>query len=63
MVDWINCYRPVVGPITTPKLDARFDADSAHILWAADVWYSLKKHWVRELQRRIRASRSREGRS
>jgi hypothetical protein len=25
--------------------------------WAADVWYSIKKHWVMELQRLIRARR------
>ena len=29
-----------------------------HILWAADVWYSIKKHWVLELQRRIRTKRA-----
>jgi hypothetical protein len=26
--------------------------------WAADVWYSIKKHWVTELQRLIRARRA-----
>src|SRR5205085_8012059 len=26
-------------------------------LWAADVWYSIKKHWVLELQPLIRAKR------
>jgi hypothetical protein len=33
----------------------QFDANSENILWAADVWYSIKKHWVLELQRLIRA--------
>jgi hypothetical protein len=27
-------------------------------LWAADVWYSVKKHWVTELQTLIRARRA-----
>ena len=56
--DWINNYRPAPEPIITPKLDVQFDADSSHILWAADVWYSIKKHWVLELQRLIQAKRA-----
>jgi hypothetical protein len=55
--DWINNYRPAPEPIVTPTLDTQFDADSSHILWAADVWYSVKKHWVLELQRLILAKR------
>ena len=27
-------------------------------LWAADVWFSIKKHWVIEAQRLIRARRA-----
>ncbi len=53
--DWINNYQPGPAPVETPKLDREFDADSRHILWAAEVWYSIKKHWVIELQRMIRA--------
>jgi hypothetical protein len=53
--DWINSYHPRSGSLETPKLDVTFDAESKHILWAADVWYSLKKHWVLELQRLLRA--------
>jgi len=30
-------------------------------LWAADVWYSIKKHWVVELQQLIRAKRAAGG--
>jgi hypothetical protein len=59
MMDWINNYRPAGQPVSTPRLDAEFDADSRHILWAAEVWFRIKKHWVLELQRAIRASRSR----
>jgi len=56
--DWINNYRPNQVERDTPKMDEKFDSDSANILWAADVWYSIKKHWVLELQRSIRARRS-----
>jgi hypothetical protein len=56
--DWINNYLPQGGQFETPELDVKFDSDSSHILWAADVWYSIKKHWVLELQRLIRAQPS-----
>jgi len=59
MKDWINNYQPGPGPVETPKLDREFDADSRHILWVADVWHSIKRHWVLELQRMIRAQSSR----
>lgn len=52
--DWINNYDPARPPDTEPE----FDQPSHNILWAADVWYSLKKHWVRELQRSIQARRA-----
>ena len=58
--DWINRYQPGPGPVETPKLDREFDAGSRHILWAADVWHSIKKHWVLELQRMIRAQSLRQ---
>ncbi len=29
-----------------------------HVLWAADVWYSIKKHWCIEAQRFVRAHRA-----
>ncbi|MEO8426108.1 MAG: hypothetical protein ABI651_03255, partial [Verrucomicrobiota bacterium] len=63
IMDWINNYHPTDKPVETLQLDAEFDSDSTHILWAADVWYSIKKHWVLELRRRIRADRSSEGHS
>jgi hypothetical protein len=59
MKDWINRYRASKEPVVYLKLDVAFPGDSRHILWAADVWYSIKKHWVLELQRLIRAERSR----
>lgn len=57
MKDWINDYRASSEPVVYPKLDVAFVGDSRHILWAADVWYSIKKHWVLELQRLIHAQR------
>lgn len=56
--DWINRYHPPDKLVDTPKLDVKFDANSDNILWAADVWYSIKKHWVLELQKMIRAKNS-----
>jgi hypothetical protein len=53
--DWINDYHPSGEPVETAELNVDFDTDSSHILWAADVWFSLKKHWVLELQRLLRA--------
>jgi len=52
--DWINDYVPTEAP----ELNVTFQSSSRNILWAADVWYSIKKHWVMELQRLIRAKRN-----
>jgi hypothetical protein len=49
--DWINSYVPE----QKDKLSST--PHDNHILWAADVWYSIKKHWVIELQRLIKAKR------
>jgi len=51
--DWINRYTPS----EEPELDVEFKADSDNILWAADVWHSIKRHWVLELQKLIRTKR------
>ena len=53
--DWINAYAPgdTRDPSTLPG-----DA-AAHVLWAADVWYSIKRHWCLEAQRLVRAERTR----
>ncbi len=58
LMDWINHYQPGTVPVETPKADVKSDADSRNILWAADVWHSIKKHWVLELQRLLRARNS-----
>ena len=48
---WIDRYQPGVS------LEAQKPppADSGHIVYAADVWHSVKQHWVLELQRLIKA--------
>ena len=52
-LDWINNYSPDNAPSSDPAF-----ANNVHILWAADVWHSIKRHWVIELQNYIRAKRS-----
>jgi len=52
--DWINNYLPA----DKPQIDVEFESPSDNILWAADVWHSIKKHWALELQRLIRAKRN-----
>jgi len=53
MRDWINAYRP--GDVSAVPA-ASGPTDNA--LWAADVWFSIKRHWVIEAQRLIRARRA-----
>jgi hypothetical protein len=48
---WIDAYAP--GTRVPPPAGS-----SANITWAADVWYSVKKIWVVEAQRLIRANRT-----
>ncbi len=51
---WINDYVPSPEPAPPPK-DA--GVDLANLVLAADIWYSVKKHWCLEAQRMIRALR------
>jgi hypothetical protein len=57
--DWINAYAP--GDRRDPSA-LPGDAPQ-HVLWAADVWYSIKKHWCLEAQRFVRAQRAHEASS
>ena len=52
---WINDYVPSPEPAPPPK-DA--GVDLANLVLAADIWYSVKKHWCLEAQRMIRALRT-----
>ena len=53
--DWINHYVPGTGTPAPPP-DTRLDV--ANLLHAADIWYSVKKHWCLEAKQLIRARRS-----
>jgi hypothetical protein len=37
---------------------AAFESSSQNILWAADIWHSVKTYWCREAQVPIRAKRA-----
>jgi hypothetical protein len=54
MRDWINAYVPG----RKEQLGTLPPGPSDNVLWAADVWYSIKKHWCLEAQRLIRAKRA-----
>lgn len=51
---WINAYDPEdeAGRRALPE------GDPPNLLWAADVWHSLKRHWALEAQRFVRARRA-----
>jgi hypothetical protein len=50
--DWVNAYAPDrVPPLPEDPVS------SENILWAADVWFHIKKHWVLEAQKVVRARR------
>lgn len=53
--EWINAWTPGSDedPSTLPA------EAQEHVLWAADVWYSVKRHWCLEAQHLVRAARSR----
>ncbi|HYV26013.1 MAG TPA: hypothetical protein VFA77_00635 [Candidatus Eisenbacteria bacterium] len=59
-VDWINNYQPSKEEIDRPVVNQEFDSNSDHIIWAAEVWHDIKKHWVLELQRKIRITHNSE---
>jgi len=51
---WISRYSPRGEQLALPNGD---NLDLRNILHAADIWYSVKKHWCLEAQRLIRAKR------
>ncbi len=50
--DWINAFDPNNPAGSSPPHGA------ANIMWAADVWHSIKRHWTLEAQRFVRARRA-----
>ena len=49
---WINAYVPDGSQAPPPA-----DADTTNIVHAADLWFSVKKHWCLAAQRSIRSRR------
>lgn len=54
--EWINAYHPKGEG--DEVLDLPPESRGENILWAADVWFSVKKHWCLEAQNLIRARRA-----
>lgn len=52
--EWIDAYHPGMlnGFATLPE------GPNDNLLWAADIWFEVKKHWCLEAQRLIRAKRA-----
>ena len=46
---WLNEFHPSKNP-NPPHLKG----PTANLMWAANVWYSIKKHWCLELQNLVR---------
>jgi len=55
---WINAFDPdnIAGLAPLP------DGNANNVMWAADIWHSIKKHWCLEAQRLLRAPRPAPGR-
>jgi hypothetical protein len=47
---WLNAWTPALVGHDPPA-----GIDPENIQWAADVWYSIKEHWVTEAQNFVRA--------
>jgi pimeloyl-ACP methyl ester carboxylesterase len=52
-IEWINNYVPTSNPVEPQDVE-----NPEGIIFGADVWKSVKRHWVIELQRLIRARRA-----
>lgn len=51
--DWINAFDP-----SSPAGPAPLPEGASNIVFAADVWHSIKRHWALEAQRFVRARRT-----
>jgi hypothetical protein len=49
---WIEAYTPAQARGPAP-----LQAEGRSVLWAADVWFSVRRHWCLEAQQLIRAHR------
>lgn len=57
--DWIQSYQPG-GQLKVAGNELSSKTKSARVVWAAEVWHGIKKHWVLEEQRLIRAGLARD---
>lgn len=50
---WINAFDPdnIAGLAPLP------DGNANNVMWAADIWHNIKKHWCLEAQQLLRAPR------
>jgi pimeloyl-ACP methyl ester carboxylesterase len=53
--NWINEYRPTSATADSQPPEGGFHSKQGRTVWAAEVWYGIKKHWVLSLQRMIQA--------
>lgn len=51
--DWLNAFVPGADNGQPPGAE---EGHAYNALWAADVWFSIKKHWCLEAQRLLRAT-------
>jgi hypothetical protein len=59
VMDRINGYHPPPGAdIVIEQNEDTMNPETLYLPWAEDVWFSIRKHWVLELQRLIRARRA-----
>ena len=56
MRDWLNAYQP--GGMNGEPVA---QGSTANVLWAADVWFHIKRQWTLEAQTLVRARRSLRG--
>jgi hypothetical protein len=54
--DWINAFDPSNPDGSAPLPEQ--GAPNINVMWAADVWHGIKRHWALEAQRFIRARRA-----
>ena len=47
--------QPLLSDMTEDEIK---NPDLRNLIWAQEVWHSIKRHWVIELQRLIRARRA-----
>jgi len=55
MREWMNAFVPGAN---NPEPPGQLEGRAWNAVWAADVWFNIKKHWCLEAQRLVRAKRA-----